>query len=98
MTNVITYRVLLREGEDVTDYTLERTYKSLVSRKSGGGSSVRMIFRGRPSTSVPSRRVKWPRRSTVALTTAPASTALLSICADLPTRGGCFGFATSGAE
>jgi hypothetical protein len=32
-----TYRVLLREGEDGADYTLERTYKSIVSPKPGGG-------------------------------------------------------------
>jgi hypothetical protein len=29
--------VLLREGEDGTDYSLERTYKSLVPPKNGGG-------------------------------------------------------------
>jgi hypothetical protein len=30
MTTVVTYRVLLREGKDGADYTLERTYRSLV--------------------------------------------------------------------
>ena len=37
MTTVVTYRVLLREGEDATEYTLERTYTSLVPPKAGGG-------------------------------------------------------------
>src|SRR5437660_2316219 len=37
MTTVVTYRVLLREGEDATEYTLELTYKSLVRPKPGGG-------------------------------------------------------------
>jgi hypothetical protein len=37
MTNVVTYRVLLREGEDCTDYSLERTYKSLVPPRLDGG-------------------------------------------------------------
>jgi hypothetical protein len=32
MTKVVTYRVLLREG-DAIDYSLERTYKSLVPLK-----------------------------------------------------------------
>jgi len=36
-TTVVTYRVLLREGEDATEYTLELTYKSLVRPKPGGG-------------------------------------------------------------
>jgi hypothetical protein len=37
MTTVVTYRVLLREGEDATEYTHELTYKSLVRPKPGGG-------------------------------------------------------------
>ena len=37
MTTVVSYRVLLREGEDATEYTLERTHKSLVPPKAGGG-------------------------------------------------------------
>jgi hypothetical protein len=37
MTTVVTYRVLLREGEDATEYTLERTYKSLVRPTPEGG-------------------------------------------------------------
>jgi hypothetical protein len=37
MTTVVTYRVLLREGEDATEYMVERTYKSLVLPKAGGG-------------------------------------------------------------
>jgi len=37
MTTVVTYRVLLREGQDGTEYTLERTYKSLVQPTTEGG-------------------------------------------------------------
>jgi hypothetical protein len=37
MTTVVTYRVLLREGEDATEYTVERTYKSLVRPTLEGG-------------------------------------------------------------
>jgi hypothetical protein len=37
MTSVVTYRVLLREGEDGTEYTLVRTYKSLVQPTPAGG-------------------------------------------------------------
>jgi hypothetical protein len=29
VTNVMTFRVLLREGEAATEYTLERTYRGL---------------------------------------------------------------------
>jgi hypothetical protein len=37
MTKVVTYRVLLREGEDDTDSSLERTYRSLVPPRREGG-------------------------------------------------------------
>jgi hypothetical protein len=37
MTTVVTYRVLLREGKDGTENTLERTYRSLVPPGLGGG-------------------------------------------------------------
>ena len=37
MTKVVTYRVLLREGKDATDYKLERTYRSLVPPTIHGG-------------------------------------------------------------
>jgi hypothetical protein len=37
MTTVVTYRVLLREGGDATEYALERTYKSLVRPTPDGG-------------------------------------------------------------
>jgi hypothetical protein len=37
MTKVVTYRVLLREGKDGTDYSRERTYRSLVPPTIHGG-------------------------------------------------------------
>jgi hypothetical protein len=37
LTTVVTYRVLLREGEDATEHTVERTYKSLVRPTPKGG-------------------------------------------------------------
>jgi hypothetical protein len=37
MTTVVTYRVLLREGKDSVDYSLERTYRSLVPPAREGG-------------------------------------------------------------
>jgi hypothetical protein len=37
MTRIITYRVLLREGEDGTDYTLERPVSKLVPPTVHGG-------------------------------------------------------------
>jgi hypothetical protein len=37
MTSVVTYRVLLREGKDGADYTLELTYKSLGPPTPEGG-------------------------------------------------------------
>jgi hypothetical protein len=37
MTKVVTYRVLLREGEDAADYTVERTYRNLVPPTLDGG-------------------------------------------------------------
>ena len=37
MTTVVTYRVLLRDGKDAAEYTLERTYRSLVTPTPDGG-------------------------------------------------------------
>jgi hypothetical protein len=37
VTRVITFRVLLREGEEATEYTLERTYRGLVAPTPVGG-------------------------------------------------------------
>jgi hypothetical protein len=37
VTRVITFRVLLREGKDATEYTLERTYRGLTVPMCGGG-------------------------------------------------------------
>ena len=37
MTKVVTYRLLLREAKDGTDYSLERTYRSLVPPTVEGG-------------------------------------------------------------
>ncbi len=37
MTTVATYRVLLRGGKDAAEYTLERTYRSLVPPSPRGG-------------------------------------------------------------
>jgi hypothetical protein len=37
VTRVITFRVLLREGEDATAYTLERTYRGLSPPTPEGG-------------------------------------------------------------
>jgi len=36
-TVVVTYKVLLREGKDGTDYTTERTFRSLVQPRRRGG-------------------------------------------------------------
>jgi hypothetical protein len=37
VTRVMTFRVLLREGEEATDYTLERTYRGLTAPTPEGG-------------------------------------------------------------
>jgi hypothetical protein len=40
MTTVVTYRVLLRESKDASEYTLERTYRSLEAPRPGGGPYI----------------------------------------------------------
>jgi hypothetical protein len=37
VTRVMTFRVLLRDGQDATEYTLERTYRSLSPPTPEGG-------------------------------------------------------------
>jgi hypothetical protein len=46
----------------------------------------------------PNARTTTPARARALAESRGRVTALLSICADLPTRGGCFGSATCGAE